>query len=77
MRSRQPGQATTLSAHERTRAKYISLPLTSVSPSGSIERSAPLTTLYDALLGHVEVPVRMIVAAAVLLAPIGGMALPR
>jgi len=51
--------------------------LTSVSPSGSIERSAPLTTLYDALLGHVEVPVRMIVAAAVLLAPIGGMALPR
>lgn len=40
-----------------------------------VERSAPLTMLYDALVGHVEVPVRMIVAAAVLLAAIGGLGL--
>lgn len=40
-----------------------------------VERSAPLTMLYDALVGHVEVPARMIVAAAVLLAAIGGLGL--
>jgi putative ABC transport system permease protein len=40
-----------------------------------VERSAPLTMLYEALVGHVEVPVRMIVAAAVLLAAIGGLGL--
>jgi putative ABC transport system permease protein len=40
-----------------------------------VERSAPLTMLYEALVGHVEVPVRMIIAAAVLLAAIGGLGL--
>ena len=40
-----------------------------------VERSAPLTMLYEALVGHVEVPVRMIVAAAVLLGAIGGLGL--
>jgi putative ABC transport system permease protein len=40
-----------------------------------VERTAPLTTLYVALVGHVEVPVRMLIAAAVLLASIGGLGL--
>ena len=40
-----------------------------------VEQSAPLTTLYAALVGHVEVPVRMLIAAAVLLALIGGLGL--
>ena len=40
-----------------------------------VERTAPLTTLYVALVGHVEVPVRMLVASAVLLALIGGLGL--
>ena len=40
-----------------------------------VERTAPLTTLYVALVGHVEVPVRMLIAAAVLLALIGGLGL--
>ena len=41
----------------------------------SVERTAPLTMLYAALLGHVEVPVRMLISAAVLLALIGGLGL--
>jgi putative ABC transport system permease protein len=40
-----------------------------------VEQIAPLTTLYTALVGHVEVPVRMLIAAAVLLAMIGGLGL--
>jgi putative ABC transport system permease protein len=41
----------------------------------AVERTAPLTTLYAALVGHVEVPVRMLIAAAVLLGLIGGLGL--
>jgi putative ABC transport system permease protein len=40
-----------------------------------IERAIPITTLYVALMGHVEVPVTMLVSAAVLLALIGGLGL--
>jgi putative ABC transport system permease protein len=40
-----------------------------------VERTAPLTTLYVAIVGHVEVPVRMLIAAAVLLGLIGGLGL--
>ena len=35
----------------------------------------PLGRLYVAMVGHVEVPVRMLIAAAVLLALIGGLGL--
>jgi putative ABC transport system permease protein len=41
----------------------------------AVERSAPLDTLYVAIVGHVEVPVRMLIAAAVLLGSIGGLGL--
>ena len=41
----------------------------------AVERAMPIDTLYDALVGHVEVPVTMLVAAAVLLALIGGLGL--
>jgi putative ABC transport system permease protein len=41
----------------------------------NIERAMPVTTLYLALVGHVEVPVTMLVAAAILLALIGGLGL--
>jgi len=40
-----------------------------------IERAMPVDTLYLALVGHVEVPVTMLIAAAVLLALIGGLGL--
>lgn len=40
-----------------------------------VERAAPLTMLYAALVGHVEVPVQMLIAAALLLALIGGLGL--
>ena len=40
-----------------------------------IERAVPLDTLYIALVGHVEVPVSMLVSASVLLALIGGLGL--
>jgi putative ABC transport system permease protein len=40
-----------------------------------IERAMPVTTLYLALVGHVEVPVTMLIVAAVLLALIGGLGL--
>jgi putative ABC transport system permease protein len=40
-----------------------------------VERAMPIDTLYEALVGHVEVPVTMLVAAAVLLALIGGLGL--
>lgn len=40
-----------------------------------IERAVPLDTLYLALVGHVEVPVSMLVSASVLLALIGGLGL--
>lgn len=40
-----------------------------------IERAMPVTTLYLALIGHVEVPVTMLISAAVLLALIGGLGL--
>lgn len=40
-----------------------------------IERAVPITTLYLALVGHVEVPVTMLIAAAILLALIGGLGL--
>jgi putative ABC transport system permease protein len=40
-----------------------------------IERAVPITTLYLALAGHVEVPVTMLIAAAILLALIGGLGL--
>ena len=40
-----------------------------------IERAMPIDTLYLALVGHVEVPVTMLIAAAVLLALIGGLGL--
>ena len=41
----------------------------------AVERAMPIDTLYEALVGHVEVPVTMLVAAAVLLALIGGLGL--
>lgn len=40
-----------------------------------VQRSMPLDRLHAAMVGHVEVPVRMLVAAAVLLALIGGLGL--
>jgi putative ABC transport system permease protein len=40
-----------------------------------IEQAVPLDTLYLALVGHVEVPVSMLVSASVLLALIGGLGL--
>ncbi len=40
-----------------------------------IERAFGIETLYEALVGHVEVPVSMLVSAAVLLASIGGLGL--
>jgi putative ABC transport system permease protein len=40
-----------------------------------VERSTALRTLYAALLGHIEVPVTMLVASAVLLGIIGGLGL--
>jgi putative ABC transport system permease protein len=40
-----------------------------------VERAFGIETLYEALVGHVEVPVTMLVAAAVLLASIGGLGL--
>jgi putative ABC transport system permease protein len=40
-----------------------------------VERSMPLDRLYVAMVGHVEVPVRMLIAASVLLALIGGLGL--
>ncbi|MDP3853319.1 ABC transporter permease [Phenylobacterium sp.] len=41
----------------------------------SVERSMPLERLHTAMIGHVEVPVAMLVAASVLLATIGGLGL--
>jgi putative ABC transport system permease protein len=41
----------------------------------AVERSMPLDRLYIAMVGHVEVPVRMLIAASVLLALIGGLGL--
>jgi putative ABC transport system permease protein len=40
-----------------------------------VERAFGIETLYEALVGHVEVPVSMLVSAAVLLAVIGGLGL--
>jgi putative ABC transport system permease protein len=40
-----------------------------------VERAFGIETLYEALVGHVEVPVSMLVSAAVLLAAIGGLGL--
>jgi len=40
-----------------------------------VERAVGVEALYEALVGHVEVPVTMLVSAAVLLALIGGMGL--
>ena len=40
-----------------------------------VERAFGIETLYGALVGHVEVPVTMLVSAAVLLATIGGLGL--
>jgi putative ABC transport system permease protein len=40
-----------------------------------VERSMPLDRLYVAMVGHVEVPVRMLIGASVLLALIGGLGL--
>lgn len=40
-----------------------------------VERSMPLDRLHAAMVGHVEVPVAMLVAASVLLAIIGGLGL--
>jgi putative ABC transport system permease protein len=40
-----------------------------------VERSMPLDRLYVAMVGHVEVPVRMLIAASALLALIGGLGL--
>jgi len=48
----------------------------SLSDAGiGVERAFGIETLYQALVGHVEVPVTMLVAAAVLLATIGGLGL--
>jgi putative ABC transport system permease protein len=41
----------------------------------SVERNMPLGRLHAAMIGHVEVPVRMLIAASVLLALIGGIGL--
>jgi putative ABC transport system permease protein len=43
--------------------------------AGGVEKSMPLDRLYTAMVGHVEIPVRMLIAAAVLLALIGGLGL--
>src|SRR5262249_39948656 len=40
-----------------------------------VEKSMPLDRLHRALAGHVEVPVRMLIAASMLLALIGGLGL--
>jgi putative ABC transport system permease protein len=40
-----------------------------------VERGMPLDRLYAAMVGHVEVPVRMLIAASMLLALIGGLGL--
>jgi putative ABC transport system permease protein len=40
-----------------------------------VERAFGIETLYQAIVGHVEVPVTMLVSAAVLLAAIGGLGL--
>jgi putative ABC transport system permease protein len=40
-----------------------------------VQRSMPLGRLHAAMVGHVEVPVRMLIAASVLLALIGGLGL--
>ena len=40
-----------------------------------VERSMPLDRMYVVMVGHVEVPVRMLIAASVLLALIGGLGL--
>ena len=40
-----------------------------------VERAIGIMALYEALVGHVEVPVSMLVSAAVLLAVIGGLGL--
>jgi putative ABC transport system permease protein len=40
-----------------------------------VERSMPLDRLHTAMVGHVEVPVMMLIAASVLLALIGGLGL--
>jgi putative ABC transport system permease protein len=49
---------------------------TALSDAGiGVERAFGIETLYEALVGHVEVPVTMLVSAAVLLATIGGLGL--
>lgn len=49
---------------------------TSLANAGiGVERAFGIETLYEALVGHVEVPVSMLVSAAVLLAIIGGLGL--
>jgi len=40
-----------------------------------VERGMPLDRLYAAMVGHVEVPIAMLVAASILLALIGGLGL--
>ena len=40
-----------------------------------VEKSMPLDRLHRAMVGHVEVPVRMLIAASMLLALIGGLGL--
>ena len=61
---------------EDSRAKSLARLEESFTAAGiGIERALPITTLYVALVGHVEVPVTMLIAAAVLLAAIGGLGL--
>ncbi|MEO6012879.1 MAG: FtsX-like permease family protein [Devosia sp.] len=40
-----------------------------------VERATGLTALYEALIGHVEVPVMMLIIASILLGSIGGLGL--
>lgn len=59
-----------------TRVGALSTFETSLAEAGvGVERAFGIETLYEALVGHVEVPVSMLVSAAVLLAVIGGLGL--
>ncbi len=62
-------------AEGRAGASTAQIELTLTEAGLTVERSAPLTMLYAALVGHVEVPVRMMISAAVLTALIGGLGL--
>ena len=58
-----------------TEAALAALEASLATAGIGVERAVPIDTLYLALVGHVEVPVSMLVSASILLALIGGLGL--